>query len=268
MNKWMLIAATIALAGCQAPVVDSDEEVLPADYESEGLSGAADNAQFVRIPKNEPLQAKYLKRMLCAQVAAAPDVSHSTGAQFVDNCLDHTFTVTEQVSSQKVIYRNFNGVTLGLSVKIESSNPQMTAFADMRRQFDDDFDLQWTAKVAVDRGDDDVYLLRLADEAGEYFWGYEDTDFVDHVHPIRLGDLPSSLEPILEREIEDIERGFNPGDSAGVDEAFRVEHPNGETAGHVVIIGFMIDHPLFDGGGTTLYINNDGVVLTSVDFWG
>jgi len=267
MNRWMMIVAVlVATSGCERPVVE-EGEAPSADYETEGLSGGADTLTYSRTALDEPLRARYLKEMLCEAVAQTPDLDPGTRAAFSDNCQSHEFRVTEQLTSQRVLYRDGRGITVGLKIEITGTNPQLSATGTLRRQFAHDYNLTWGAEAVVNLADSDRYLMRLAEEAGEYF-DYGSTSFVDNVHPIALSDLPSSLDPVLEAELQSIEVGFNRGDHAELGEAFRVEHQNGDTAGYVVVVQFTIDDPLFDGGGTSLFINGDDVILMSVDFWG
>lgn len=267
MKCWMFVFA-IALTACQQPSVD-DGEVLPSDYETEGLAGPGDTRAFTTLEVDEPLRARYLKEMLCEAVTRSPDLEAGTRVTFGDNCLNHQFTVKKQHTSQRVVYANARGgLTVGLEVEIVGTNPAVTATGTLRRQFADDFELTWVASAVVNLNDDDRYLRRLAEESGEYFSGYEDTEFVDRVHLVPLGSLPAGFDTVIQNEITQIEAGFNRGDHATAGEAYRVDHPNGDTAGYVVLIDFSIDDPLYDGGGTTLYINTDGVVVESVDWWG
>jgi hypothetical protein len=43
---------------------------------------------------------------------------------------------------------------------------------------------------------------------------------------------------------------------------------DGEIVGYIVSIWYYVDHPLFDGGGTHLYFNLNGVIVEEVEWWG
>ena len=114
----------------------------------------------------------------------------------------------------------------------------------------------------------DVFISSVADEAGEYLR----IDGSDAFGLARWEDLDSSSLWRVDYTIRQFDEAAMRDGRA--DRAARSEEvpfsitQNGEIVGYVVGVDYVIDAPLFDGAGVSLYINLDGELVTSVEWSG
>lgn len=262
-----LLVCTATLAAC-----DTDSGTSPAGQpDPDQATGKADGAAAVEvIESDEPLQSNTFKSLLCD--AITPAYGWDTVEQrdaFEDGCIDHRFTVTQMTRSRLYTHADDGeAVTLELKVLVEFDT--LTFETAIVREWSDNR-FSWAAKVDdVPEGLDRDRLIRdIADEVGEYFWGEDDPDTFK---PIRFDELPAGVQATArDREShldEALEHQWDDNGAAISDEGPFEIHHEGQLIGYVVSIDYWIEDSLFDGGGTTVYLNTLGDVVEEVEWWG
>ena len=264
LTSLLLCAAT--LTACD-PAGPSPEPGQP----NPDLAGKADGTAPVEVVEtDEALQSTAFKRMLCA--AIIPAYGWDTAAQrdaFEDGCTDHRFTVTEMTRSTLYLHADDGDpITLEMRVRVEFEG--LTFQTSLVREFaDHEFD--WTAKVdgVPDGLDRDALIQDIADEMGEYFNPDESPERFD---ALRFDTLPEGVQVTArEREShldEALRREWHDNGAGISDEGAHAILHEGQVIGYTVSIEYWIEDSLFDGGGTTLYLNTLGDVIEEVEWWG
>lgn len=261
----LALLASVSLA-CD-PASDAGQ---PTD---DAAGGKADGAAAVDVqPADEPLFATSLRQQLCSAIGQAhPWSTVAERNTFVDDCLDHQFTLTE--TSKSTLYAHLDdGDAMTMQMKVRVEDADHTWETSLTRDFSD-FRFHWTARVdSLPAGDDrDAFIKDLADDVGEFFGP---DDFPEHFRSLgSFDELPQDIRDVALTRLAEIDEELqqNAHDPSGAELSDEFPYEivrDGEVVGYVVEIWFFIDHPLFDGGGTTLYINVLGDILEEVDWFG
>ena len=262
----LLCAAT--LTACDSPAPGNTTIAQP---DPDGATGKADGAAAVEIVSmDEPLYSDTFKTMLCDAITPAYgwDTVEQRAA-FADGCTDHRFTVAQTTRSTLYTHAD-DGDPVTLELKVRVDFDELSFDAAIARQWGDN-QFTWVARVDdLPEGQDRDRLIQdIADEVGEYFWGEDDPDTFK---PIRFDELPAAVQSTaLDRESHLNEAlGHQWEDNgAGISDEGPFEiHHEGQLIGYVVSIDYWIEDSLFDGGGTTVYLNTLGDVVEEIEWWG
>jgi hypothetical protein len=255
-----------------ASACDPSSGAAPQDVDAAG--GKADGAAAVDVrPADEPLFSTALQRQLCGAIGDAhPWSTASRRNAFVDDCEQHDFTVTQTSTSR--LYAHLDDgdpMTLQLRVRVEDGTHSWET--SLTREFSE-FQFRWVARVdSLPEGDDrDAFIQDIADAMGEFFRPD------DHSQNFRmldsLDEVPADVRAVITERVAEIDSGMSqgPGDEASgaflSDERPHAIVRDGEVIGFAIQVEFFVDHVLFDGGGTTLYLNTLGEILEEVDWFG
>jgi len=222
------------------------------------------------VPTNEPLYSTTFKKMLCE--AITPAYGWDTIEQrdsFEADCTEHQFTVTEMTRSTLYTHANDgDAVTLAMKVVVEFEALEFET--SLVREYRD-YQFSWVANVdSIPNGlDRDGLIQDIADEVGEYFWGEDDPDTFK---PIDFDAMPEVVQATARSREDSLDEAMShqwEDNGAGISDEgpFEVVH-EGQVIGYVVGIDYWIEDSLFDGGGTTIYLNTLGDVIDEVEWWG
>ena len=269
MRKTALLALIPALLACD-PSTDRGSDVAQPEA---GAGGKADGASAVEVvAADEALGSKTLRNQLCDAIAGAhPWSDIAVRDAFADNCLDHTYTITEFTTSKLYAHLD-DGDPMTLQMKVHVEAGDLEWGTRLVREYSN-FEFRWTAVVDTlpVQGDRDQFIADLADDMGEFF---TPEDFPENFNMLgKLADLPDAVHDRAISRVEEISEDMKQAshDPSFADFADIPPHEilrDGEVIGYVVEVWFFIDHPLFDGGGTTLYFNPLGEIIDEVDWFG
>ena len=268
MRKTALLAL-LTLIACDPSTGRSSD----IDRQDAGAGGKADGASAVElVAADEALGSKTLRNQLCDAIAGAhPWTDIAVRDNFADNCLDHDYTITEFATSKLYAHLD-DGDAMTLQMKVHVEAGSLEWDTRLVREFSN-FEFRWTAVVDTVpvQGDRDKFIADLADDMGEFF---TPEDFPENFKMLdELDDLPDAVEQRAISRVEEISEEMKqaPHDTSSAGFADIPPHEilrEGEVVGYVVEVWFFIDHPLFDGGGTTLYFNPLGEIIDEVDWFG
>ena len=120
------------------------------------------------------------------------------------------------------------------------------------------------------QGNIDAYLQQMARDFGEYFF-FERTQYEGEIREISQADVTDVVLAEADRFAQNVVEQ-NRDRSGELQDAeastFYVVKQDGVIIGYVINVEYYIDHPLFDGGGTHLYLNTLGEIVADVEWWG
>lgn len=267
----LLTLCTVAVLGCDPGTPP------PAGprYDDDAAAGKADGAAAVELtPADESLGSTSLRKTICAEIVRThPFATSAQRNGFSDGCLDHKFTIVEFATSTKLAHLD-DGDAMTMAMRVDVNADPFSFETRLVRDFDSaTFNFRWRAEVIPGPIDAARQTIEaLADEMGEFFSPDDAPDSFEFVKEV---DVPAIvLEAARERvaEIDEDMGNVDPHQEFGSaflsDEGIWRIIDNGKTIGFVFPVEFFIDHPLFDGGGTTLYYDAEGGIVEEIDWFG
>ncbi len=265
--------ATLLVCSASLTACDSAEPgpATASQPNPDAAAGKADGATAVEVVEaDEPLYSTTFKRMLCGEIT--PRYHWDTVQQrdaFQDGCTEHRFTVTEMTNSTLYTHAD-DGDAITMQLKVRVDFEDLSFETSLTRVFGD-YQFSWDATVdslpeGVNR---DELIQDIADEVGEYFWGEDDPDTF---RPIRFDELPAVVQATAREREDNLNEALGhqwEDNGAGISDEgpFEIMH-EGQVIGYVVSIDYWIEDSLFDGGGTTVYLNTLGDVVEEIEWWG
>ena len=238
--------------------------------------GASTELQVDWEPADESLYSGSLRKKICRAIVAAEGPGNHDG-----ECTGFTYTVTRFGRSKLYQHKgDSRPVTMKMDVTVENPEDGASYEATLTRQLTTSLQLGWSADVAVTSLQEKRRFIRdIADAAGEY-GDFDDPDVAQSVEWVTLSELPADLQARAEEAAlnraelncqwwaeEDEVEGDCPN-GAGLADDHLIIRMNGEVVGYMFHIWDGIDHPLWDGSGVRVYVDENFERVTSVDWTG
>jgi hypothetical protein len=263
MQKTTMVVALAGLAmSCAQPgTSDVDRDLGKADD--------SDGPAVVVEATDEAFWSERLRESICAEIASNHDWrSIADRTAFADGCQDHDFRLTEKTTSTLYGHLDAGPITLGMKVRVIAGDEEWNAV--LTRDFGADYRFRWSTTVPDASRDRKAYIRQLAEDMGEYF---DPGDAPDRLRVTSWDATPDTVRAAADRFVE---RWNAESQAAGRDDTaeyadeppYEILGEDGEVVGYVVQIWYNIDDVLFDGGGTTMYLDLLGDEVVDVEWWG